>query len=193
MPAQPPPPDAHSPAPTAARTLPDALRPGLRLVSVGINPSLPAARAGFAFANPRNRFWPALRASGLVPPDLVPGPAAVQTLLHDHGIGFTDIAPRASAMAHELTAAELRAGALELHVKLVALTPRVVWFHGTTAAGAWARAVLGQRTPLTLGEQPFTVGESRVWITPNPSPANASFSLADITAWYVRLRAAVMP
>lgn len=173
------------------QALPDYLRPGLRLVSVGINPSLPAARAGFAFANPRNRFWPALLASGLAPAGLVPGRDAVEWLFRDHGIGFTDLVARASAMAHVLRGAEIRAGAAALHDKLIAAAPRVVWFHGTTAAGAYARHALGLRGPLELGEQPFTIGPSRVWITPNPSPANARYSLADITAWYARLRAAV--
>lgn len=172
-------------------TLPDSLRPGLRLVSVGINPSLPAARAGYAFANPRNRFWPALRASGLAPAELVPGRAAVEILLREHGIGFTDVAPRPSAMAHELTTAELRAGAQALHAKLLAAAPGIVWFHGTTAARAYLRHALGGKGPLELGEQPFRIGASSVWITPNPSPANARYALADLVAWYRRLKAAL--
>lgn len=175
----------------ALAPLPDYLRPGLRLVSVGINPSLPASRAGFVFANPRNRFWPALLASGLAPAGLVPGRDAVATLFRDHGIGFTDLVARASAMANVLRGAEIRAGALALHQKLVATAPRIVWFHGTTAASAYARHALGHKGPLELGEQGFRIGPARVWITPNPSPANARYSLADITAWYVRLKAAM--
>ena len=48
------------------KTLPDYLRPGLDIVSIGINPSLPSVREGYYFANPRNRFWRALNASGLL-------------------------------------------------------------------------------------------------------------------------------
>jgi len=31
------------------------------------------------------------------------------------------------------------------------------------------------------------IGDSRVFVTPNPSPANAAFSLEDLTDWYARL------
>ena len=53
-------------------TLPDYLRPGLRLLSIGLNPSLPSVAAGYYFANPRNRFWTALNASELPAAPLVP-------------------------------------------------------------------------------------------------------------------------
>ena len=66
-------------------TLPDAVREGLRAIAVGINPSLPSVRAGFYFANPRNRFWPALNASRLVDAPLEPGPGAVTVLVERYG------------------------------------------------------------------------------------------------------------
>jgi len=76
--------------------LPDALREGLAILSIGLNPPLPSARAGFPFANPRNRFWPALNASGLVPEHFDPGPDAVQRLVDRYGVGFTDVVERPS-------------------------------------------------------------------------------------------------
>ena len=42
-----------------ARTLPDVVGPGMRLLLCGLNPSLYAADAGVGFARPGNRFWPA--------------------------------------------------------------------------------------------------------------------------------------
>jgi len=95
-------------------TLPDAVRPGLRAIAVGINPSLPSVRAGFYFANPRNRFWPALNASRLVDEPLEPGPGAVAVLVERYGIGFTDIVKRPTAGSAELRPGEYRVGAARL-------------------------------------------------------------------------------
>jgi TDG/mug DNA glycosylase family protein len=47
-----------------------------------------------------------------------------------------------------------------------------------------------------LGHQPELVGAIRLYVVPNPSPANAHFTLTDQTAWYDRLAeflAAVRP
>ena len=95
-------------------TLPDAVREGLRAIAVGINPSLPSVRAGFYFANPRNRFWPALNASRLVDAPLEPGPDAVTVLVERYGIGFTDIVKRPTAGSGELRPREYREGAARL-------------------------------------------------------------------------------
>jgi TDG/mug DNA glycosylase family protein len=169
-------------------TLPDYLRTGLDVVSIGLNPSLPSVRAGYYFANPRNRFWRALHGSRLVPSAAVMGPgiAAMETLLQ-HGIGFTDVVKRPTAGGHELRAADFRAGAPLLQQKLLFCAPRIAWFHGKQAYAGYLRYAEGITTDIEWGEQPLRVGDSRVFVTPNPSPANAVFSLADLIAWYVRL------
>ena len=90
-------------------TLPDYLRSGLAVVSIGLNPSLPSVRAGYYFANPRNRFWRALHGSQLVTEEAVmePGIAAMEVLLQ-HGMGFTDVVKRPTAGGHGLRAADFR-------------------------------------------------------------------------------------
>jgi double-stranded uracil-DNA glycosylase len=35
-----------------------------------------------------------------------------------------------------------------------------------------------------LGLQPYTIGATRLFVVPNPSPANAHFTPADQTRWY---------
>jgi TDG/mug DNA glycosylase family protein len=40
------------------------------------------------------------------------------------------------------------------------------------------------------GEQTIRVGRTRLWVIPNPSPANAHASPAEQQAWYDRLAAA---
>ena len=122
----------------AMKTLPDAVRGGLRALAVGINPSLPSVRAGFYFANPRNRFWPALNASRLVDAPLPPGPQAVEVLVERYGIGFTDVVKRPTAGSAELRAREYREGAVRLEALVLRHEPAVVWFQGAQAWRAFA-------------------------------------------------------
>lgn len=167
-------------------TLSDYLRSGLRVLSIGLNPSLGSVEAGFYFANPRNRFWSALLASDLVPPDLMPGPDAMRVLFEEHGIGFTDVVKRPSAGGASLRAADFKRYAPELRDKLLEHRPRVAWFHGKQAYRGYLRYAEGREPGRDWGEQPSLCG-CRVFVTPNPSPANAAYSLADLTEWYRQL------
>ena len=167
-------------------TLPDYLRPGLDIVSIGINPSLPSVRAGFYFANPRNRFWRALNGSGLLPVRVVPGVAAMEVLIR-YGIGFSDVVKRPTATAGELRAADYRLWAPLLADQLVQCAPHIVWFQGKTACANYLRYAMEMSPALDWGEQPFRLGSSRVFVTPSPSPANAAFSLDELTGWMKRL------
>ena len=102
---------------TAARdrTLPDVLPAAgepFHVLFCGINPGLYSAATGWHFARPGNRFWPALHLSGFTDRQLRP---AEQDELTRYGLGITNIAPRATAQAAELTAAELRDGAVRAH------------------------------------------------------------------------------
>src|ERR1700747_351878 len=106
-----------SPADLAAaanRTIPDVL-PGagdpLHVLFCGITPSLYSAATGWHFARPGNRFWPALHLSGFTPRRLDP---SEQDLLPGLGLGITNLVPRPTAQAAELSAAELRAGLAHL-------------------------------------------------------------------------------
>jgi len=66
----------------------------------------------------------------------------------------------------------------------------VACFHGLTAFRAFARYALNDtRTDWTLGPQPLQIGPTRLFVVPNPSPANAHFTPADQVAWYDRLAA----
>ena len=171
------------------KTLPDYLRPGLDIVSIGINPSLPSVRDGFYFANPRNRFWRALNASGLLPVLVMPGTAAMDLLASKYGIGFTDVVKRPTANAAELRAADFRDWAPILSDKLEQYAPRIAWFQGIQACAYYLKYAEGMKPVLDWGEQPFRLGGTRVFVSPNPSPANAAFSLGELTDWMRRLQA----
>ena len=129
-------------------TLPDYLQPGLDIVLVGLNPSIPSAQTGRYFANPRNRFWRAFNAAGLTPEAL--GPETDHRML-EFGIGMTDVVKRPTSGVGALTAADFREGASDLRERLVAAAPRIVSFHGVMAASQYRRHADGDRGRVTLG------------------------------------------
>ena len=177
------------------RTLPDYLRPGLTLVFVGINPSVYSAQRGRYFARPTNRFWRAFSQSrlsaaarrALTVEALEPEHDAA---LLDFGIGFTDVVKRPGANAASVSQAQFREGALLLRERLEAHRPTIAVFHGLTAYRPFARYALGLPTRgAALGPQPERLGDTRLFVVPNPSPANAHFTVAEQVAWYDRLAA----
>jgi SAM-dependent methyltransferase len=87
-----------------ARTLPDTVGPGMRLLVCGLNPSVHAADAGVGFVTPSNRFWRAAIAAGLATRPRDPWDA-----LRSHGVGMTDLVKRATRRADELSADEYAA------------------------------------------------------------------------------------
>ena len=115
-----------------AHTLPDFVGPGLRLLVCGLNPSLGSAEAGIPFAHPGNRFWRAAQHAGLVERDRDPLDAL------SRGIGFTDLAKRATARAAELEDAEYRAGRERVEGLVRRLKPRAVCFVGL---GGWRASI----------------------------------------------------
>ena len=172
---------------TDSLTLPDYVRPGLDLVFVGINPGAYSASVGKYFATPQNRFWSALNRSGLAERnDLGPGDEA--WLFEHRAIGFTDVVKRASNSASSLRATDFRAWAPLTREKLLETSPLVVCFNGITGYKWFLQYAEGRKQDdVPLGEQPERLGDSRVFVAPNPSPANASYSLDDIAGWYTRL------
>jgi len=168
-------------------TLPDIIGPDLRLLSIGLNPSLPSVAAGFYFANPRNRFWKALNASSLLSAPAEPCVAAMERLRVDEGIGFTDLVKRPTRGAADLRARDYREYAPALQALIESCQPRCAWFHGKLAYKYFVRYAGAQVQGDEWGLQELRIGDSRIFVTPNPSPANAAFSLDDLVSWYNRL------
>lgn len=162
-----------------ARTLPDFVGPGMRLLVCGLNPSLRAADAGVGFVTPGNRFWPAARAAGIVSRDRDP----LHAFRH-HGMGMTDLVKRASVGAKEITAAEYRDGAARVEHLVEWLQPGAICFVGL----AGYRAAVDRRAQ--SGIQPQAFGGVPAYVMPNTSGLNARFSLDDLAdhlrhaAWF---------
>jgi len=166
-------------------TLPDYLQPDLDIVLIGLNPGLNSIKAGHYFAFGRNRFWPAINGSGLLPKML---DAENDHRMLEFGIGFTDVVKRPTAGSSDLRAADYREWAPVLKQKLELYQPRIAAFHGATAYHNYLRHAEGISQKPSLGLQELRIGSSLVFMLHNPSPANAVYSLDDLTGWYVALR-----
>jgi TDG/mug DNA glycosylase family protein len=167
---------------TIPDVLPSAGEP-FRVLFIGINPGLYSAATGWHFARPGNRFWPALHASGFTPRQLKP---SEQEELTRYGLGITNIAPRATAQAAELSPAELREGGQRLESLVAARRPSYAAILGVTAyRTAFARP------KALIGPQPDLLGTARLWVLPNPSGLNASWQPPRLAAAFRELKAAV--
>lgn len=152
-------------------TIPDVLDHKLRILFCGINPSLYSAATGHHFARPGNRFWPALQAAGITAEIL--SPADDRGLL-DSGCGLTNLVARATARADELAQQEFRDGARELTKKVKKYQPDCVAFLGI---GAYRTAF--DRKQACIGLQEELLGDTAIWVLPNPSGLNAHYQLPD--------------
>ncbi len=166
----------------AGTTVPDLLGDDVRLLFVGINPGLWTAATQTHFARPGNRFYPALLRAGIVERRIDPA-AGMTPEDRDHlrarGIGITNLAPRATARADELSAEELRDGGRRLVDLVARLRPAVVAVAGVTAYRT-AFAERGAR----VGRQPRSLAGAPLWVVPNPSGLNAHESVDSLAAAY---------
>lgn len=152
----------------AGRTVRDVIKPHLQVLFAGINPGLYSGAVGHHFARPGNRFWPALYAAGFTPRLLAPHE---EHELLSLGYGVTNIVARATATAAELSAHELAHGGRALTAKVNRNRPRVLAVLGVTAY----RTAFGLREAV-IGRQLETIGDTVLWILPNPSGLNAHYT-----------------
>lgn len=163
-------------------TVPDLVGPGMRLLFVGINPGLWTAATQTHFARPGNRFYPALQLAGIIHRSIDPGAGMTdddRAYLIGRGIGISNLAPRSTARADELTPAELRSGAQALQELVERERPRVVAVAGVTAY----RQAFGLPKART-GRQPGLLGGAQLWVVPNPSGLNAHDTVATLAQAY---------
>jgi TDG/mug DNA glycosylase family protein len=167
----------------AGRSVPAVIAHDLRVLFCGINPGLYTAAVGHHFARPGNRFWPALHASGFT--DRLLSPFEERELLA-RGYGITNVVERATATAAELSATEYVEGGRKLKARVRRYRPR---FLAVLGVGAYRTAFAQPKA--TLGLQPETIGETRIWVLPNPSGLNAHYQPNDLARMFRELRLAV--
>lgn len=164
------------------KRLADRLGPRPRILFVGINPSLRSAEIGHHFASPGNPFWRLLYAARLTPSAFTYQDDA---RLPSYGLALTNIVPRPTRAAAELTRAEYAAGRARLARLIERVKPRTVAFVGVTVY----RAFFGPAASPGPGAKPERIGRARVFVLPNPSGLNASYpGFRDKLIWFERLR-----
>jgi double-stranded uracil-DNA glycosylase len=166
----------------ADKTVSDVIAPSLKVLFCGINPGLYSAFTGNHFARPGNRFWPAIHASGFS--ERLLHPSERRLLLKD-GYGITNLVGRATAAADELTVDELQAGCECVRNKVKRYKPRFL-----AVLGVVAYRTAFDKPKATLGLQDETIGETKVWVLPNPSGLNAHFQAGDLAKLFRSLREA---
>jgi len=154
----------------------------LRLLFVGINPGLWTAATGTHFAHPGNRFYPALLLAGVLEQPIDPADGMTdddRDLLRERGIGITNLVPRATAKASELTPTELHEGGARLTALVARERPKVVAVAGISAY----RTAFGLPKAVA-GRQPTDLAGAELWVVPNPSGLNAHETVASLAAAY---------
>ena len=179
------------------KRLKDRIRPGLRVLFVGINPGVRSALTGHHFAGFSNRFWKLLSESQLVPEPLT---YLDDARLPEFGFGITNLIARPSPGIADLKPLEYAAGWHILDRKVRRFAPEVVALVGVTLY----RAVLpfiavergagheqhmpGMARKNVVGLVPFGFRTASVFVLPNPSGRNANFSYAEMLDAFRALR-----
>jgi double-stranded uracil-DNA glycosylase len=158
--------------------VPDVLAPDLRIVFCGINPGFRSAAAGAHFANPRNDFWRLLRDAGLTPRLLAP---EEQQTMVELGYGLTNAAYRTTRGSSDLRRGDFEGSAERLERIARELEPRVIAFVGKVAYEGTFR----ERPD--LGLQVRRLGDTRLFVLPSTSPANAAVPYDERLRWFKEL------
>jgi double-stranded uracil-DNA glycosylase len=175
MPATPNP----SSKPRSASAVPDVLAPGLRVLFCGINPGRWSAAAGAHFANPRNDFWRLLHDAGFMPELLAPDR---QFELPAFGYGLTNAAARTTSGSGDLRRGDFAGADERLAALAEELRPEWIAFVGKEAY----RGIFNERPE--LGVQERALGDTRLFVLPSTSPANAAVPYAERLRWFGALR-----
>src|SRR6476469_1032124 len=158
--------------------VPDVLAPDLRIVFVGINPGRVSAEAAAHFANPRNDFWRLLHAARLTSRLYEP---AEQFSLLEEGIGVTNAAYRTTPGSSDLRRGDFTGSAERPEGIARELRPRWLAFVGKEAY----RGAFGARPE--LGLQEGTLGDTKLFVLPSTSPANAAVPWDERLGWFREL------
>ncbi len=161
------------------KTVPDLIAKDLKVLFCGINPGLYSAAVRHHFARPGNRFWPTLHRAGFTPRILSP---FEERELLDLGYGITNVVERGTAAADELSAEELQHGTAALRRKIKRYRPKYLALLGI---GAYRTGF--NRPKATIGLQDETIGETKIFVLPNPSGLNANYQAEALTACFREL------
>ncbi|MDX6424483.1 MAG: double-stranded uracil-DNA glycosylase [Gaiellaceae bacterium] len=165
--------------------IPDVLGRHLRVLFCGINPGRVSAAAHAHFANPRNDFWRLLHEAGFTRRLLTP---VEQWQALDDGVGVTNAAQRTTPGSSDLRGADFAGSAERLERLASDFEPVWLAFVGKEAY----RGAFKERPQ--LGVQDRTLGpQTRLFVLPSTSPANAAVPWAERLRWFEELARASLP
>lgn len=162
------------------KTVPDIIEHGLKVLFCGINPGLYSGAVGHHFARPGNRFWPALHQAGFTDEQLSP---YEESELLKLGYGITNLVERATARADALSPQEIIEGGKHLEAKVKRYRPKYVAVLGITSY-----RTAFKRPKAIMGKQNEMIGDSIIWVLPNPSGLNAHYNLKELARVFSQLR-----
>jgi TDG/mug DNA glycosylase family protein len=148
----------------------------------GINPGLYTAAVGHHFARPGNRFWPALHAGGFT--DRLLSPFDEREVLKS-GYGITNVVMRTTASADLLTKDEIVKGGERLRKKVIRYRPKIL-----AVLGVGAYRVAFEKPKANVGRQAEMIGNTTLWVLPNPSGLNANYQMDKLAKLFCELKAA---
>ena len=163
---------------------PDILSTGLDVIFCGLNPAASAARAGHNFSSRSNRFWTVLQLAGFTDVRLQPQD---ERRLLEYGCGITAVVGRPTKRADEILPEEFLKARLEFETKIRRYAPRSIAFLGKRAFST----MIGQ-PDVEWGQHATGFAGTMVWVLPNPSGLNRSFSLDALVAAYSEFRTALL-
>lgn len=153
------------------RTTEDLIDYDLKVLFCGINPGIYSGATGLHFARPGNRFWKALHLGGFTDRILLP---SEEDEFLELGFGITSFCKRTTARADELSKSEIIKGGERLIKKIERYKPENLAVLGL---GAYRTAFSEPKA--SVGLQNRKIGETKVWLLPNPSGLNAHYRLED--------------
>jgi TDG/mug DNA glycosylase family protein len=159
--------------------LTDIISKNLKVVFCGINPGLTSAMQGHHFSNRSNRFWRVLHQAGFTPYEIEP---RFDTTILTYGYGLTTAVARATVRADELSKEEFNSSIESFKQKIEKYKPARLAFLGKPAWSAFS----GLKT-VEWGLQEKKFGGAIVWVLPNPSGLNRSFTLQSLVDHYQEL------
>lgn len=152
----------------------------LKILFIGFNPSIRSSETGHHFAGPSNRFWRLLYESGLTDQRLLP--YEDQQLLK-YRYGVTNIVPRPTRAATEITQAEYDLGREVLKGKLLTLKPKIACYVGI---GVYRQ--LSQRRDIHCGLQDSSVVEGVSDFVVSSSSGLNRIPLKDQLTYFIQLK-----
>ncbi len=153
-----------------------------QIMFIGINPSLRSGQVGHHFAGRGNPFWRLLHEARLVPVALT---CEDDGRLAEFGLALTNLCPRATRSAAELSSAEMRRGQRTVLRKIRRLRPAVVAFVGVSIY----RLFFPRTSAGGAGPKPERIAGARIFVLPNPSGLNAAYpGFKDKLKWFEQLR-----